>query len=163
LKNVNGPSLLGGIVLAALVGLFIFDWSQRVRAIRERQAAHPSGAVQVAEGRATKLEFKTQPATLAAGRQAIWLLKVLDAKTGKGVRLFQEQPGGLMQVTVASTDGAFSQQVVPEYKDYGSFVTTMTLPRPGRYRLLARYVPQEGVAEAVQHEFTVAGSSSGGD
>ncbi|MBV9866202.1 MAG: hypothetical protein JO316_12685 [Abitibacteriaceae bacterium] len=112
----------------------------------------------------TKLEFKSQPASIVAGQPSIWLLKVLktkknpDTKQEEPVKEFTVVHEKIMHLVVVSKDLSWFNHIHPDYKDNGLFLIRMVLPRPGTYKLYADYTPKDGRQEVPQCEFNVVSS-----
>jgi hypothetical protein len=169
LSTGAGPGLvLASTLLVSGCGGQRAGEPQSQSTLQEKSGAGPqqAGAEQVnarqklgAHTQTTRLEFRTQPKQVTAGQPAIWTLKVLDAASGDAVKKFQIVNEQFMHVIVVSRDLSWLAHARPEYKDRGLFITSVTLPRAGEYKLYADYTPGEGPREVAQHEVKAAGSN----
>ena len=105
----------------------------------------------------TKVRAKPFTYPVKAGEQSFWDIKVFDIKDKDSTGLRQEwkhyaqlpqQPNTtlnntqvLMNGWIISKDGTIFLPQKPTYKQYGSFYTDWTLPRPGDYTLWLEYQP----------------------
>jgi hypothetical protein len=92
----------------------------------------------------TQFEFRTAPSPAIAEQVSIWDLKVIRNSTAKGAANFSIVRQGMLHLHVFSPDLAWYRHYVPEYKDYGHFVTSDIIPEPGLYHAYSTYTPYYG-------------------
>lgn len=141
--------------LLALAGCEPYRPPANPKLIQERTASGPTQ---------TKLEARPQPYPVKAGNVSIWDLKVFDIKDKpNGLRQewktfaqLPQQPDATISNTMAfmnawiiSRDGTICLPQKPTAKDYGSFVTDWTVPRPGPYQLWVQYQPSIATDESL--------------
>lgn len=157
---------LGLSLGSAVVLLYIAQ-----KSVNEHRSQKLSGDVPTSKTLATRLELKFSPEKMMARENNLWSLKIVDAKEidqrastpdnpkNKYIRSFVWDGDNLINLMIASHDGSYFARLNPEYKDYGHFLLNVAVPRPGKYTLIADYLPHnKDKREIVLHDFEVGGT-----
>ncbi len=104
------------------------------------------------------LVLTVEPRSIQPGQEATLILRVLDP-AGKQVRHFETVHEKLIHLFVVSEDLEFFAHVHPVYRQDGSFVLAMRLPKAGMYRLLADFYPSGSVPQLAVETLYVKGPS----
>jgi hypothetical protein len=139
--------------------------------VNARHGEKLSGDVPISKTLATRLEWKMEPPQMTARQTNLWSIKIVDAKEidqrnstpdnprNKYIRSFVWDGDNLINLMLVARDNSYFARLKPEYKDYGHFLLSVTVPRPGKYTLIADYLPHnKDKREIVLHDFEVEGT-----
>jgi hypothetical protein len=104
-----------------------------------------------------RAEFKTEPATIEAGKEATLVFTVKDKQNAvvKDLSIVHEKP---MHLLVASKDLAEFYHIHPEPQADGSYQVRHTFPNGGDYRLYADFTPKDSKQVVEPIDIKVAGT-----
>ncbi len=104
-----------------------------------------------------RAEFKTEPASIEAGKETTLVFTVKDKQGGmvKDLPLVHEKP---MHLLVVSRDLAEFYHVHPEPQTDGSYRVSHTFPNGGAYRLYADFTPKDSKQVVEQIDVKVSGT-----
>lgn len=104
-----------------------------------------------------RAEFKTEPATVEAGRETTLVFTVKDKQNAvvKELSIVHEKP---MHLLIASKDLAEFYHIHPEPQSDGSYSVRHTFPNGGEYRLYADFTPKDAKQVVEPIDIKVAGT-----
>lgn len=122
-----------------------------------QSATADSNAGTTDTGAAFRIDFKTEPASVAANAPANLIFTVKDraGKTVNDLQIVHEKP---MHLLVVSSDLAEFYHVHPEQSANGSYRVTHNFPNGGDYRLYADFTPFESTQVVEQINVKVSGA-----
>src|SRR5262249_10030682 len=103
------------------------------------------------------LAVTTVPATVRAGAALALQLQIVDARTEAPVQRFAEVHEKLLHLFVVGDDLRHFEHIHPSLVGDGVFAISITLPRPGRYQLIADFLPEGGLPQVIQRALVTAG------
>jgi len=106
---------------------------------------------------AYRLDVTLHPASPTPGSSLRLELSVRDPHTGAVVRDFQETHERLVHLFVVSHDLEYFAHVHPTPGRAGAFEQSITLPRPGVYRLIAEMMPAGAPSQLLQRAIVTSG------
>ncbi|SFX60584.1 hypothetical protein SAMN04487866_11371 [Thermoactinomyces sp. DSM 45891] len=80
--------------------------------------------------------------------------------SGKAVPEFKVNHEKLLHLIIVSEDLSYFDHVHPEYKGNGEFTIQTQVPKAGKYKLIADYIPKDGAQTTQTYKFTVQGDVS---
>ncbi|MDQ0416700.1 hypothetical protein J2Z48_000867 [Croceifilum oryzae] len=83
-------------------------------------------------------------------------MKIMD-DSGKTVPEFKVNHEKLLHLIMVSDDLSYFNHVHPEYKGNGEFTIHTQVPKAGKYKLIADYIPKDGAQTIQTYMFTVQG------
>jgi heavy metal-binding protein len=92
-----------------------------------------------------------------AGRAQRLRFLVRDPHTGAPVRSFTLLHERLLHLFIVSHDLTYFSHVHPEIERDGTFEQSITLPKPGAYRLIADFAPEGAAPQLLQKTIVTAG------
>ena len=104
-----------------------------------------------------RLEFKTVPRVVKAGRKIVLLFKVFHPGTGKPIEKFELVHDKLYHLFVISQGMNDFQHIHPEQRADGTWAIDVTLPRPGYYKVLSDFLPSGGSSQFIARPLVTAG------
>ena len=106
-----------------------------------------------------RLQVTSLPSGLPAGKPVQLTFELLDPKTGKRATKFEIVHEKLFHLFLVSADLSYFVHTHPEPRPDGTFQLTVTLPKPGIYKLLADCYPAGATPQLLPRFLTTAGYS----
>jgi hypothetical protein len=104
-----------------------------------------------------RMNLAASPSAIPAGKPGDLRFEILDPRDGKRAVSFESIHEKLFHLFVVGADLEYFAHQHPELGQDGSFHLTITLPRPGIYRLLADFYPSGGTPQLLPAFITTAG------
>ena len=104
-----------------------------------------------------RLEFRTEPAVVSAGRTAKLLFRVLHPGSRELIRRFEVVHEKPYHLFVIGQDMQHFEHIHPEQQADGAWSIAVTLPKAGYYRVLSDFVPGGGAAQFIGRPLVTAG------
>jgi hypothetical protein len=106
------------------------------------------------------LDVAAEPAAVVAGRPTRLHLTIRDRATNATVSRFEQMHERLLHLFVVSRDLSFFDHLHPDSAKDGGFDVSLTLPRPGAYRLVADVLPTGAMPQTLQDTIVTAGAAA---
>lgn len=103
------------------------------------------------------LDFTTSPAAVAPGTPFTMIFKVRHPGTGDAVKNYEVVHDKRYHLFVISQDLTVFEHLHPELQADGSWALTLTLPKPGYYRVLSDFVPSGGAPQFLGRTLVTTG------
>jgi len=141
-----------------IVGLFLVACASNSKSnTSNSNVASSEMPVAAGDGKQFKLEFKSQPAEIAAGSPTdlVFTIKDKQGTTVKDLQIVHEKP---MHLIIVSSDLAEFYHIHPEPQADGSLRVSNTFPNGGDYKLYADFTPAGSAQVVEQIVVKVAGT-----
>jgi hypothetical protein len=103
------------------------------------------------------VDLATTPAAARAGEPAALTLAVRHPVTGEPVADFGVLQDHPLHLFVVAQDLGHFEHLHPALQEDGRFLATLTLPRPGYYKLFADFLPIGGAPQMIARQIVTAG------
>jgi hypothetical protein len=103
------------------------------------------------------MEVRAEPKSIPAGQEITLEFRIIDPKTRKPVTRFATVHEKLFHLFVVSQDLEYFAHLHPEFRPDGWFRLRTTLPKPGTYRVLADFYPENGTPQLAAKTLSTAG------
>jgi len=104
-----------------------------------------------------KLEFRTIPPVVVAGRKATLQFKVSHPGFNAVIEKFEVVHDRKYHLFVISQDMEYFEHIHPEQRPDGSWSIDVTLPKPGYYKVLSDFLPTGGSTQFIARPLVTAG------
>jgi hypothetical protein len=103
-----------------------------------------------------KLEFRTIPAVVVAGKKATLHFKVSHPGFNAVIEKFEVVHDRKYHLFVISQDMEYFQHIHPEQRPDGTWTIDVTLPKPGYYKVLSDFLPAGGSTQFIARPLVTA-------
>jgi hypothetical protein len=104
-----------------------------------------------------RLEFRTVPAVVTAGRKATLRFRILHPSFDAAIEKFEVVHDRQYHLFVISQDMEHFEHIHPEQLKDGSWTIDVTLPKPGYYKVLSDFLPRGGSTQFIARPLVTAG------
>jgi len=104
-----------------------------------------------------RLDFRTIPAVVTAGRKATLLFKISHPSFNAVIQKFEVVHDRQYHLFVISQDMEYFQHIHPEERTDGTWTIDLTLPKPGYYKVLSDFLPAGGSTQFIARPLVTAG------
>ena len=104
-----------------------------------------------------RLDFRTIPAVVTAGRKATLLFKISHPSFNAVIQKFEVVHDRQYHLFVISQDMEYFQHIHPEERADGTWTIDLTLPKPGYYKVLSDFLPAGGSTQFIARPLVTAG------
>jgi hypothetical protein len=104
-----------------------------------------------------KLEFRTVPPVVVAGRKATLLFRISHPGFTALIEKFEVVHDRKYHLFVISQDMEYFQHIHPNQRPDGTWTIDITLPKPGYYKILSDFLPAGGSTQFIARPMVTAG------
>jgi hypothetical protein len=104
-----------------------------------------------------RLEFRTIPPVVVAGRKATLRFKVSHPGFNAVIEKFEVVHDRKYHLFVISQDMEYFEHIHPEQRPDGTWTIDVTLPKPGYYKVLSDFLPTGGSTQFIARPLVTAG------
>jgi hypothetical protein len=104
-----------------------------------------------------RLDFRTIPSVVTAGRKATLRFKVSHPSFDAAIQKFEVVHDKQYHLFVIAQDMEYFQHLHPEQLADGTWTIDLTLPKPGYYKVLSDFLPSGGSTQFIARPLVTAG------